>query len=196
MPQAGALAAGGFFLYPSGVRAFLLAALLTAPASAAAPARLRHEPRCILEAVARDLNEDIGRHRGPAVSAALRGAARAAGVPRVRLESETPLIEFLTAVRPQDPSVNRFSNFYSVTANRIFLIDDAAYYAKFAKTSRRSMEDSLAHEFVHYLQVTYLGYTVADLGTEDAEAMAIGYQTSYRERYIVGGESPPCPADK
>jgi len=26
--------------------------------------------------------------------------------------------------------------------------------------------------------------------------MAIAYQTNYRERYIIGGEAPPCPADK
>lgn len=171
----------------------LLAALLSVPASAAAPARLRYEPRCILEAVARDLNSNIGRHRGPAIEAALRNAARAANVPRVRLESDTPLIEFVTAVRPQDPTVKRFSNFYAVGANRIFLIDDAAYYAKFDKTSRRSMEDSLAHEFVHYLQVVYLGYTVLDLGTDDAENMAVEYQTNFRDRYIKGGEAPPCP---
>lgn len=178
------------------MRVFLLAALLCAPASAAAPARLRWEPRCILEAVARDLDENIGRHRGPAVSAALRGAARAAGVPAIRVESETPLVEFLTAVRPQLPSLDRFSNFYSVSANRVFLIDDASYYARFAQTSRRSMDDSLAHEYVHYLQVTYLGYSVADLATDDAENMAIEYQSSFRDRYVKSGEAPPCPAAK
>lgn len=178
------------------MRAFLLAALLAAPASAAAPARLRFEPRCILEAVARELNQDIGRHRGPAVSAALLAAARSEKLPAIRVESETPLVEFLTAVKPQDPSVDRFSNFYSVSANRIFLIDEAAYYARFAKTSRRSMDDSLAHEFVHYLQVKYLGYSVADLATDDAEHMAVAYQTSFRDRYIIGGEAAPCPAAK
>lgn len=178
------------------MRAFVLAALLTVPASAAAPARLRFEPRCILEAVARELNQDIGRHRGPAVSAALLAAARSESLPAIRVESATPLVEFLTAVKPQDSSVDRFSNFYSVSANRIFLIDDAVYYARYAKSSRRSMEDSLAHEFVHYLQVKYLGYSVADLATDDAETMAISYQTSFRERYIIGGETPPCPAPK
>jgi len=176
------------------MRAFLLAVLLAAPASAAAPARLRYEPRCILEAVAREINRDIGRHRGPAVSAALLGASGAASVPPVRVESRTPLIEFLTAVRPQVPSVDRFSNFYSVSANVVFLIDDASYYERSGRTSRRSMEDSLAHEFVHYLQVKYLGYSAADLGTDDAEGMAINYQTSFRERYVLGGEDPPCPA--
>lgn len=169
--------------------------LLCAPASAAAPARLRHEPRCILEAVARELNQDIGRHRGPAVSAAILAAARGA-LPVIRPESETPLVEFLTAVKPQDPSVDRFSNFYSVSADRIFLIDDAAYYARFAKTSRRSMDDSLAHEFVHFLQVKFLGYSVADLATDDAESMAVAYQTSFRERYVIGGEPVPCPSVK
>lgn len=175
------------------MRAFLLAALLCAPASAAAPVRLRHEPRCILQAVAVMINEDIGRHRGPAVSAAILAAARDPGVPAVRVESATPLAEFLAAVKPQDPSVDRFSNFYAVGANKIYLIDEAAYYARFARSSRRSMEDSLAHEFVHYLQVRYLGYSVADLASDDAEGMAISYQTMYREFFVIGGNKPPCP---
>lgn len=173
-----------------------MAALFAMPASAAAPARLRYEPRCILQAVATMVNEDIGRHRGPAVSAALLAASRDARVPAVRVESETPLIEFLTAVNPQDPSVDRFSNFYSVSSNKIFLIDEAAYYAKFSRSSRRSMDDSLAHEFVHYLQVMYLGYSVSDLATDSAESMAISYQTIFRERYVIGGEGVPCPSKK
>ncbi len=170
-------------------------ALLCVPASAAtAPARLRYEPRCILEAVARDLNENIGRYRGPAVSAALLAASRSKDIPVIRPESATPLAEFLTAVRPQLPNADRFSTFYAVAANRIYLIDDAAYYAKFDRTSRRSMDDSLAHEFVHYLQVNYLGYSAVDLATDDAENMATSYQTAFRERYIIGGEAVPCPA--
>lgn len=177
------------------MRFLLLAALLSAAqhAAAAAPARLRYEPRCILEAVALDLNANIGRHRGPAIEAALRDAARGRNVPAVRVESGTSLPEFLTDVKPQDQSVDRFSNFYAVGANRIYLIDEAAYYAKFDKTSRRSMDDSLAHEFIHFLQVTYLGYSVADLATDAAESMAVEYQTSFRDRYIIGGEAPPCP---
>lgn len=172
-----------------------MAALFAMPASAAAPVRLRYEPRCILQAVATMINEDIGRHRGPAVSAAILAAARDPGVPVLRVESATPLVEFLTAVRPQDPSVDRFSNFYAVGANKIYLIDEAAYYARFANSSRRSMDDSLAHEFVHYLQVRYLGYSVAHLATDDAESMAISYQTLFREFFVIGGKTPPCPAE-
>ena len=175
--------------------AVALALLSIASPSAATHARLRHEPRCILEAVARGIADDIGRHRGPATDAALRGAARVPSMPRIRLESETPLVEFLAAIQPQAPSVDRFSSFYSLSANHIFLIDDASYYAIFNTIDRRSIEDSLAHEFVHYLQVAYLGYTVADLGTDDAEFMAIDYQRRYRERYVTGGETPPCPPD-
>lgn len=186
-----ALAAEAICVYSVGMRSFLLAALLSVPAAAddVQPARLRYEPRCILEAVARDISHNIGRHRGPAVEAALLGAARVASVPRVRLQSETPLVEFLAAVAPQAPGVDRFSNFYIVAANEIFLLDDAAFYAKFG----RSVDDSLAHEYVHYLQVLYLGYSLADLDADSTEYMAVEYQTRFRDRYIKGGETPPCP---
>ena len=175
-----------------------LAALLSLPAAAAGlpgvhlrdTATLKHPERCVLHAVAGKLADDIGRHRGPAVEAALRSVA-AGPLPVIRFESTTPLAEFQQAVEAQDPG-NRppvFSNFYSVALDRVYLIDEAAYYRRL----KRSMEDSLAHEYVHYLQVRFLGYSIEHLRMDDAEGMAVEYQTWYREEYADTGRAPACP---
>jgi hypothetical protein len=46
---------------------------------------------------------------------------------------------------------------------------------------------------VHYLQVRFLGYQVEHLRTDDAEGMAVGYQTWYRDEYVKTGRAPACP---
>ena len=68
-------------------------------------------------------------------------------------------------------------------------------YGRSARTAGRTREDSLAHEFGHFLQGKYMGYSVANRATDDAESMAVEYQGNFRERYIKGGETPPCPPD-
>lgn len=176
-----------------------LLAALSLPAAAApalpglhsggAVVRLRQAPACVLHAVAGRMAEQIGRHRGPAVEQALREAAQQPGLPVVRLESESSLEEFARDIAPQNPDAGVFSNFYAVAAGKIFLIDEAGYYARL----NRFIEDSLAHEWTHYLQVRYLGYTVAQLGTDDAEMMAQDYQSWYREEHARPGRPAPCP---
>jgi hypothetical protein len=101
------------------------------------------------------------------------------------------LAEFQDAVETQEPG-NRpavFSNFYSVASDRIYLIDEAGYYRRL----KRSIDDSLAHEYTHYIQVRFLGYTVEHLRNDDAEAMAVEYQTWYRDEYVKTGRAPACP---
>lgn len=176
--------------------------LLTAalPAASAGPASgphrdggralLRQAPSCVLHAVAGRMAEQIGRHRGPAAAQALRESAQQPGLPVVRLESETPFAEFARDIAPQHPDPQAFSNFFAAAANKIFLIDDAGYY----RSMDRVIEDSLAHEWTHYLQVRYLGYTVAELASDDAEMMAVEYQSWYRETHGREGRPPaPCP---
>lgn len=175
-----------------------LAVLLAFPAAAAGlpgvyldqPATLTQPERCILHAVANKLADDIGRHRGPALEAAMRGAA-SGKLPLIRYERDTPLREFQDAVEAQDPGNRpaRFSNFYSVALDRIYLIDEAGYYARL----KRSIDDSLAHEYVHYLQVRFLGYQIEDLRSDDAEGTAVSYQTWYRDEYVKTGRAPACP---
>lgn len=53
-----------------------------------------------------------------------------------------------------------------MASNEIYLSDDAAYY----KRRNRTLDDSLAHEFVHYIQVRYRNDSLAD---DDCEMEAI-----------------------
>lgn len=111
---------------------------------------LQFEPRVILAEVARRMDVRLR----PEIA-----------VPPVLLESLTPLAQLQDAVQAQwgiRPHV--FANVYVVARNEIYLIDDAAYYARLGTT----IDDSLAHEFVHYLQSKYLGYDLAEPWLEHA----------------------------
>jgi hypothetical protein len=143
---------------------------------ARSPATLRYEPLCILRAVARQMNVKL-RAEVP--------------LPSVHFESRTDLRSFQDAVEPQwgqrPPQV---MNVFVVARNEVYLIDDASYYERM----KRAIDDSLAHEFVHYLQVRYKGYTERDLGEDfGAEAIAIEHQTWFRENYIQ--QPGICPAE-
>jgi hypothetical protein len=72
------------------------------------------------------------------------------------------------------------SNTYAIARNEIYLLDDASYYVRY----RRTLDDSLAHELVHYLQATYLK---EDLASEWVEAEAVAIQTWFREEYAHCG---------
>lgn len=178
------------------MRAALAAVLLAFPAGAQLPgvyacgqvARPRWEPRCVLDAVAKKMHADFGRYRPPEVAAAILDAAKK--TPRVRYASSTPLAEFQKAVARQAPGISQFANMYSIDTGEVFLIDDASYY----RSMNRAIDDSLAHEFVHHIQVAYLGYTLEHLqGDDSAEGMAVQYQTWFREEYVAGGKTPACP---
>lgn len=156
----------------------LVAAAL--PASAAAPVTpmpLRHEPKCVLEAVAFAMNVRLD---------------PAKPFPALRLETRTPLSEFQAAAQVQwgeRPEV--FLNLYSVAEEKIYLIEDADYYARL----KRDIADSLAHELAHYVQVHYKGYTAPQLAYGEDEAIHI--QTWFRDNYIRGtapAGAPSCPA--
>jgi hypothetical protein len=190
--------------------ALALAVLLAAPASAQlpgvyatpAPAALKDEPRCVLHALAGHLAFVLGRHRGPEFELALRTAATGGDLPRVRLMSATPLADFRRALERQyldagSPDAARqarslpFSNLYAVSSNEVFLIDDPAYYARLG--GGRTAEDSLAHEYMHFIQVRYYGYSVKDLAHEAPESQAVEYQGWYRDEYSRPGRRAPCP---
>lgn len=190
--------------------ALVLAALLAAPAAAElpgvyatpAPAALKDEPRCVLHALAGHLATTLGRHRGYEFEAALRDAARGGDLPRVRRMSATPLADFRRALERQyqdagNPDAARqarslpFSNLYAVASNEIYLIDDPAYYARLG--GGRTVEDSLAHEYLHFIQVRYYGYSVRDLADDSAESQAVEYQSWYRDEYSRPDRRAPCP---
>ena len=139
-------------------------AALGADTAAGAPARLRFEPRFILEAVARQMNVTLR----PEIP-----------VPQVLLESTTPLRRFQNAMTAQwgfRPPV--FANAYAVTRNEIYLMDDARYYSRLGRT----LDDSLAHEFAHYIQVRYLN---ADLANDSYEIDAVAVQQHFKEQHTA-----------
>lgn len=190
--------------------ALALAALLALPAAAQLPgvyatpepAALRDEPRCVLHALAGHLAFELGRHRGPEFEAALRGAATGGDLPRVRRMSATPVADFRRALERQYADAGyadsarlaasaQFSNLYAVASNEIYLVDDPAYYARLG--AGRSVEDSLAHEYVHFIQVRYYGYSTKDLAHEGAESQAVEYQGWYRDEYSRPDRRAPCP---
>jgi hypothetical protein len=117
--------------------------------------RLIHDPHFILQAVAREMNVSLR----PDIPA-----------PEILLESTTPLRRFQEAISAQwgfRPHV--FTNAYAVRSNEIYLTDDPAYYRKL----KRTLDESLAHELAHYLQVRYLN---ADLAEESLENDAVAIQ--------------------
>lgn len=126
-------------------------------------AKLRFDPQFILAQVARRMN------------VALRPEIP---VPTIFVESRTPLRQFQDAIAPQwhfRPHV--FTNAYVTARNEIYLIDDAAYYAR----PGRTIDGSLAHEFAHYLQVMYLRSDLAD-PTLETEAVAV--QRAFQQDHV------------
>lgn len=100
-------------------------------------------------------------------------------VPKIYFESTCPLEQFQNAIEPQwNMRPERFLNAYVIHSNEIYIIDEAAYYEQLG----RFIDDSLAHEFAHFLQVKYQGYAVLD--SDYLEYVAIEVQTWFRENYL------------
>lgn len=104
-------------------------------------------------------------------------------VPEILLESVTPLEVFQTALYEQWNFLPEFfTNAYSVKSNRIFLMDKKSYYDRL----KRCIDDSLAHELVHYVQVVYQKW---DLSDESLEWDAVDIQTQFREDFCTRHEN-------
>jgi hypothetical protein len=154
---------------PATLCAVVLAAVLSlAPVASGADdgtrMTLRHEPRAILDTVARSMNVTL-RADEP--------------LPEIHFESRTSLARFQDAVAPQwrfrPPMI---ANVYVVARNEIYLIDDPQYYRRM----QRTLDESLAHEYAHYLQVRYFG---ADLSDETCETAAVAAQFAFREHHLA-----------
>jgi hypothetical protein len=123
---------------------------------------LHHDPQFILQAVARRLGIRL-RREIPA--------------PEVLLESKTSLSRLQATVERHwgfQPQV--FVSTFVPTTNEIYLIDDARVYERREGT----LDDALAHEFVHYLQAKY---GKAMLQTDWAEFEAVAVQTWFRAEH-------------
>jgi hypothetical protein len=151
-----------------GYFAFLLFSL---NAAAADLAKLTYSPECIFTAVAKRMQvapSDI------------------LPFPKIHFESQTTLKEFQDAVEPQwgfRPDV--ILNVYIIATNEIYLIDDATYYRK----NNRFIDDSMAHELVHYVQVKYQNLDLTQWG-DVLESDAVSVQTWLRETFMETGKSP------
>ena len=99
-------------------------------------------------------------------------------LPEVRFESNTPIERFRNAVEMQwGGRPARFSNAYVPATNEVYLIDDPDYYV----STGRTLDDSLAHELVHYLQAHYRH---ADLAGELEELEAVQIQSWFRSEQM------------
>jgi hypothetical protein len=134
---------------------------------AASPKRvatLRHYPRLILEAMA----QKMGIRLRPEIA-----------LPAILLESRTPLQRMQAAAKPQwGFRPQAFANAYATAENRIYLIDSADFYER----HERTLDDALAHEFVHYLQAKYLR---DGFDSEWSEATAIAMQNWFRKTHMA-----------
>ncbi|TBR17071.1 hypothetical protein EPO15_17775 [bacterium] len=151
----------------------LLAALLCVPARAAAPetAAPAFKPECVLAAVA-------GR-KGVVLDPAR-------PLPMVLFASSIPVSRYREAAKEQlgGMEVDTVLNMYVVKTDEIYIQDAAANYGRFGRT----IDDSVAHEFGHYLQVVYDKADVANDANDSLESEAVALQTWFRE---VGAAALP-----
>jgi hypothetical protein len=146
----------------------LFSSLANAEGKVAMP--LKYSTECILQAVAMKKHISLR----PEIA-----------VPPVFVESKVPLKQFQDAIEPQwHLRPDSFLNAYIFARNEIYLLDDLEYYQK----HERYIDDSLAHELTHYVQVMYQH---ADLNEDDSlEGEAIDVQTWFREEFMKTGKSP------
>ena len=150
----------------------------SAAPSHTSPARiatLHHDPRFILQAVARRMGIIL-----------LPGTP----VPTLLLESRTPLSRLQAAAERQwafRPHV--FVTAFASAGNEIYLIDDASLYERRGGT----LDDALAHELVHYLQATHRKDILAtDWSESEAVAIQIWFRSEYMEPNLVTMDAQPA----
>lgn len=132
---------------------------------------LKYTPECILQAVLAKKHQEFK----PEVP-----------MPAVYVESKTPLKQFQDAIEPQwGMRPDSFLNAYVFARNEIYLLDEARYYQQ----TGRFIDDSLAHELTHYVQVMYQHFDLSG-GDDSLEADAIDVQTWFREEFMKTGKSP------
>ena len=133
-------------------------------APSAEPVKLRFDPRFVLEAVAQRMEVTLR----PDVP-----------LPAVFIESAIPLRQFQDAMAVQwnfrPPLV---ANAYAIARNEIYLSDDPSYYRRF----KRTIDDSLAHELVHYIQAQYFQ---EDLASDGCEVQAAEVQRWFRDEHAA-----------
>ena len=149
----------------------LLLALFVPLTSLAEAMPLTHSTECVLKAILK--------HKGLEFRPEIE-------IPALKLQSESSLKEFQDAVEPQwGMRPEHFTNAYAVHLNQIFLMDEADYYRR----TGRFVDDSLAHELQHFVQVKYRGWPMN--GEDDSlELDAVNVQSWFREEFMKTGKNP------
>jgi hypothetical protein len=127
------------------------------------PVKLRFDTRFVLELVAERMQVKLR----PDVP-----------LPAIFVESAIPLRQFQDVMEAASFCPPMVANAYSIATNEIYLSDDASFYVRL----KRTLDDSLAHELVHYIQAKYLG---EDLTTDGCEMQAAEVQRWFREEYAL-----------
>ncbi len=97
--------------------------------------------------------------------------------PKVYYKSQIKLKQFQDAIEKQwGQRPKEITNAFAIENNEIYLLDDADYYQR----TKRCIDDSLAHEIVHFVQVKYQNY---DINDESLEWEAVEIQTWFRENF-------------
>lgn len=138
-------------------------------------AKLRFPVECILKAVAKNKNV-ILRSDTP--------------MPKIYMGSEVTLEQFQNAVELQwNLRPNGFLNVYIINNNEIYMMDEASYYSRL----KRFLDDSMAHELTHYIQVMYQGFDLARGEDDSLENDAISTQNWFRQTFMIeGATASPC----
>lgn len=150
---------------------FLLLALFAPLTSFAEAMPLTYSTECVLKAILK--------HKGLEFRPEIE-------IPKLTVESKSSLKEFQDALEPQwKMRPDNFTNAYAAHRNEIFLMDDLAYYQR----TKRFVDDSLAHELQHYVQVKYRGWDL-DGADDSLELDAVNVQTWFREEFMQTGKNP------
>lgn len=152
----------------------ILALLFSASLGAEPLPKLLHSPECILNAILA--------HKQLSVNPA-------AELPKIFYASEVTLQQFQDAIEPQwNLRPDQITNAYVIDKNEIYLIDDPTYYSR----TERFLEDSLAHELTHFIQVVYRHWDLQS-GDDSLEYEAVHTQTWFRDTYMKPGLDPCSP---
>lgn len=139
-----------------------LAAFIVCSSSFAEPAKLRYTQEFILDEVLK-LMKIEKRDEVP--------------IPEFYYSSNTSLEQFQDALERQwNMRSEYFTNAFSAENNEIYIVDDSEYYQR----TGRCMDDSVAHELVHFIQSKYRGWSLKDPGQEWE---AVRYQKMFREKF-------------
>ncbi len=155
------------------IRGIFIILLLVPSAYAAEPMRSRYSAECILKAIAAYMRSEVK-----------------VAIPKIIYQSETTVEEFQKLGRanfmggsPPDTVLTM----YAYEPNIIFLRDGPENYR-----DGKYIEDSLAHELAHFIQVRIRGESADNDPMDLLEGEAVGVQFWFRENYLQKN-IPPCP---